>query len=518
MIAVRAALVAAVLLFTIFGSTVPGQAQPIDRLPTESQGRVFEQPRSYPRSIVRVGQSYTLPAGNTVWTATVILGDARIEGFVERDVVVIGGRTELAPTARIRSDLAVIGGDLSISEGAEVNGDIVVIGGDFTAPTGFAPRGESMVVASTVLGGRIEPMVPWLTRGLLWGRPIVPGLSWIWPIVGLFFLVYLALNLLFNGAVRACADVLAARPLSSFMAGLLVMLLLGPICLLLAVSLVGIAVVPLLLCAVFVAGLIGKVAVMRWTGRSAIAESDDSQLQGMRSLAIGFAVLTVAYMVPLIGFATMALVGVLGLGGATLAFLAGYRRENPQPRRPPAVPPPSVEHPAVPPPRREPVMPEATAFADIPPPLAAPVVGGPAAAIAATNLIAFPHAAFLDRLAAFILDVFLVIITREMLRWFPPIRYGGADALIFLLVAYHIGFWTWKGTTIGGIICQLRLVRIDGLPLRFVDSLVRGLSGIFSIAALGLGGLWILRDPERQAWHDRIAGTYVVKVPRNWPI
>jgi uncharacterized RDD family membrane protein YckC len=38
------------------------------------------------------------------------------------------------------------------------------------------------------------------------------------------------------------------------------------------------------------------------------------------------------------------------------------------------------------------------------------------------------------------------------------------------------------------------------------------------MAALGLGGLWILRDPERQAWHDRIAGTYVVKVPRNWPI
>jgi uncharacterized RDD family membrane protein YckC len=35
---------------------------------------------------------------------------------------------------------------------------------------------------------------------------------------------------------------------------------------------------------------------------------------------------------------------------------------------------------------------------------------------------------------------------------------------------------------------------------------------------LGLGCLWILKDPERQAWHDKIAGTYVVKVPRNWPL
>ncbi len=44
------------------------------------------------------------------------------------------------------------------------------------------------------------------------------------------------------------------------------------------------------------------------------------------------------------------------------------------------------------------------------------------------------------------------------------------------------------------------------------------LAGLFSIAALGLGFLWILRDPERQSWHDRIAGTYVVSVPRSWPL
>jgi len=62
----------------------------------------------------------------------------------------------------------------------------------------------------------------------------------------------------------------------------------------------------------------------------------------------------------------------------------------------------------------------------------------------------------------------------------------------------------------------LRLVRVDGTPLRFSDALVRGLAGIFSVAVLGLGFFWIARDPERQAWHDRIAGTYVVKVPRGY--
>jgi uncharacterized RDD family membrane protein YckC len=92
------------------------------------------------------------------------------------------------------------------------------------------------------------------------------------------------------------------------------------------------------------------------------------------------------------------------------------------------------------------------------------------------------------------------------------------SSFFLLLLAYHIGFWTWKATTVGGIICQLRVVRVDGRRLGFADALVRGLSSIFSLAVVGLGALWILKDPERQAWHDKIAGTYVVKVPRNYPL
>ena len=84
-----------------------------------------------------------------------------------------------------------------------------------------------------------------------------------------------------------------------------------------------------------------------------------------------------------------------------------------------------------------------------------------------------------------------------------------------MLLAYHVAFWAWKGTTLGGIICNLRVVGTHGGELRFVDALVRGLSSVFSIAALGIGCLWMLQDAERQMWHDKIAGTLVVKVPRE---
>ena len=111
------------------------------------------------------------------------------------------------------------------------------------------------------------------------------------------------------------------------------------------------------------------------------------------------------------------------------------------------------------------------------------------------------------------LDLILVLIAWQFLD--PLFRHNG---VFLLMLGYLIGFWTWKGATVGGIICQLRVVRVDGQRLRFADALVRGLSGIFSMMVLGLGFLWILKDQDGQAWHDRIAGTYVVKVPRNWAI
>jgi len=144
------------------------------------------------------------------------------------------------------------------------------------------------------------------------------------------------------------------------------------------------------------------------------------------------------------------------------------------------------------------------------------VLPQPGAAVETTApsvLLSLPHASFRDRVAAGVLDLILVLLAWQLLD-----QFRGARAFFLVLLAYHIGFWTWKATTIGGIICQLRVVRMDGTPVRFVDALVRGMSAIFSIAVVGLGVFWILRDPERQAWHDKIAGTYVVKVPRNWPL
>jgi len=475
--------------------------------------------------VLRIGQDYTLKAGETAREVFVVFGDVTIEGRVNRDVVVILGTARLGGAAVIDRSLVVVGGNVQAIEGAQIHEDLFVAGGGLDAPAGFGPSGQYVAVGSSALGTRLRAIVPWLTNGLLLGRPIVPDLPWVWTIAFVFFLINLLLNVVVDTPVRASAAALRATPLSAFLTGLLVLLLFGPVCMLLAVSVVGIAVLPFLVCAMLIAVVIGKVAFARWLGMTVVHQDEpENRLQSFRSFLLGSAIICVAYMIPVLGFVTWGLAGVFGLGASTLAFSSAYRRENPkQPRKVKGATPP----PAAPPESSAPSEPSVAyavpvsylSSADVPPtaaePLYAAVVAPPVPEPAlASELVMLPRAAFVDRLAGFALDVILIAITVQVLA----IHREEGRVFFLLALAYHLTFWTMKGTTLGGIICQLRLVRVDGRALTFPDALVRGLTGIFSLAVFGLGFLWILRDPERQAWHDRVAGTYVVKVPRTWPV
>jgi uncharacterized RDD family membrane protein YckC len=460
---------------------------------------------------VRVGQDYHLRAGESVREVIVVSGTANIEGYVRGDVTVVFGTLHLGSTAVIDRSLVVVGGTVVVQPGATVRQDLLVAGGSLQGPPDFSPGRDHFVIGAAPVLRRVEAVLPWLSEGLLLGRPIVPRLTWVWAVVAIVFLVSLALNLMFLDAVRLCATSLGTRPLSTFLVGLLVLLLTGPLAVILAASVIGLAVVPFLLCAVMIAWIIGKVGVSMWVGGTITGQGvPETRVQSVIAFVVGFAVICLAYMVPILGFVVYGLVGVLGLGAAALAFSTAYRRENPHPPKagPPAPAPAPGAAPLEPSAAAPAAVPGFDAF-DAPPATGSP----PADAATATSLLQFPKAGFLERLCAFALDCALVLITNNALDF---AEHDGGP--ILLLLAYHIAFWTWKGTTIGGIICQLRLVRVTGEPLRFADALVRGLTSLFSIALLGLGCFWILKDPDRQSWHDKVAGTYVVKVPRNWPL
>ena len=514
--------------------TAPAAPAPVLQPWEVIQERIDHDPRSrvWSRPLVRIGQDYVLDGADTVRDAVVVFGSATINGFVNGDVTVVLGDVRITDSAVINGSLVVIGGNLTASAGALVRRDLLVVGGLLNTPPSFAPGGEHIVVGAPAFGDRLRAVVPWITRGLLWGRLLVPGVAWVWWLAATALLIYFLINAVFHEPVTESAQVLATRPLNSFMTGLVTLLIVGPLTILLLVSVVGALVLPFVLCALVVAGVIGKTGVARAIGASVVRQNDPyDRLASARSFLIGAIVIVLLYLVPVLGMATWALTGVFGLGAAVLAFFAALKRERPAIARDPEIPavPPTPVHPETPRPTTGdslgpvPLTTASAVHADAadappswtPPPSAPrPASAGAETAIPA-DLRAFPHATFSDRLAAFVLDLLLVLIVT---MWLEQDRYGHNNRFLVYALVYFVGFWTWKGTTVGGIICNLRVVRVDGSALRFVDGLVRGLSGIFSIAALGLGGFWILRDPEQQAWHDRIAGTYVVKVPHGWPV
>jgi uncharacterized RDD family membrane protein YckC len=128
-----------------------------------------------------------------------------------------------------------------------------------------------------------------------------------------------------------------------------------------------------------------------------------------------------------------------------------------------------------------------------------------AASITAPDFALLPRVGFWRRFCATTLDFLLLCL---LIHLTGPLFLG-------VWAAYHILMWAWQGTTIGGIIMGMKIVRTDGQPINFGVALVRSLSSFFSAFALFLGFFWAGWDRERQAWHDKIAGTIVVKVPRG---
>lgn len=492
-------MLAACLLFASLGAAATPSAQVVTYSSSWSS-----------RPVVRIAQDYFLGAGETVSDITVVFGNATVEGRIDGDIVVVFGEARLTGGAVIDGSVVVVGGSADIAPTVSVDRDLVVIGGTLTGD-GFSRGGDQVVVGSEWLGDVLRGVVPWMTRGLVWGRLIVPDIGWVWTFVGIFFLLYLSLNVIFDRAVGASADAVGARPISTFMLGLLVLLLAAPAIAILMATVIGLLLVPFLVCALIVAGLVGKAGVARAIGRTFMgAPESETRGRAVAAFVIGFALLTLAYMVPILGFVTWAITTVLAFGAGTATFRSMLRKERPEaPAAAASAPPPAAT------PEATPAAPAAYAAFTAPPATQSEPVEPmervePREPRFAEGLASHPRASFLDRAAAFALDCILVAIAAEMLDWS---RFEGFYP--FLLLVYHILFWTWRGTTMGGIIIGLRVIRTHGAELRPADAVVRGLSSIFSIAALGIGCFWMLQDPETQTWHDKIAGTLVVKVPRD---
>lgn len=85
----------------------------------------------------------------------------------------------------------------------------------------------------------------------------------------------------------------------------------------------------------------------------------------------------------------------------------------------------------------------------------------------------------------------------------------------FGLLYFTLATWAGKGRTVGKWLFGLRVLRLDGAPLRLWDSFGRAGGYAASFSTAGLGFVEALWDPNRQALHDKVASTVVVRDPRR---
>jgi uncharacterized RDD family membrane protein YckC len=97
----------------------------------------------------------------------------------------------------------------------------------------------------------------------------------------------------------------------------------------------------------------------------------------------------------------------------------------------------------------------------------------------------------------------------------PLLEWAYRVVIAGLIVLFYGSFWTRRGQTLGMASWRLRIEREDGGTLTWGDTLRRLAAAVLSLVPAGLGWLWILVDPAKRAWHDRLSRTRVVVVPKS---
>src|SRR3954471_13184285 len=137
----------------------------------------------------------------------------------------------------------------------------------------------------------------------------------------------------------------------------------------------------------------------------------------------------------------------------------------------------------------------------------------------------FEYAGFWMRLGAYLIDVVILLVITIPLSlavygsaYFRPdkgILAGPADAFISwgLPLLFTILFWRFKSATPGKMALSLKIVDAETLqPISWGKSIGRYLGYFVSALVIFLGFFWIGWDARKQGWHDKIAGTLVIRV------
>jgi len=245
-------------------------------------------------NIVKIGSDVTIEEGTKVRNVLAIGGQITIDGVVDNHIVAIGGSVVLTGKAVVGGSVFCIGGIIVKGRGAEVYGNLTEINADD--------------ISAAIANALSEEWEGW---------------SWIFAIIsisiflGVLLLTFLTVFLI-PKPIRLISSAIKEKPLKVTVWGLAGLVLIVPLAVLLAISVVGIVLIPLEMTIVLCAVLVGFIAVSQLVGRKLFTVLKRHDQSMVRETIWGLIILWLIGWIPYVGWIVKMCAIVLGLGGVLL--------------------------------------------------------------------------------------------------------------------------------------------------------------------------------------------------------
>jgi cytoskeletal protein CcmA (bactofilin family) len=265
---------------------------------------------------VTVGEGETVDEVSTAW------GDVTIEGNVEDDVE--SGFGNIWVEGPVGGDVDAGSGDVHIN--APVGGDVDVGHGDVYLGSGADVKGDIShhsgrlyLDPNAVVGGtQATGMASGFNSSLL--ETFSGAIGWIVMTLGLVAAA-LILAVAAPGTLRASSRSLEVAPGRSLVLGLGSVPVAVIASILLAITGVGILLILLLWPAYLALVLFGALVTAYFLGRKVVLATGRYRAGDALAAVVGAVLVSVAYLIPILGGLVFAALALLGTGAAVLAFL-----------------------------------------------------------------------------------------------------------------------------------------------------------------------------------------------------
>jgi hypothetical protein len=240
--------------------------------------------------VVRIGNDVHVPEGQVVeGDAVAIMGDVRVDGYVEGDAVSVGGSLIVGPKGRIDGDGVSVGGSVE-KEGGVIRGETVSVG----FGSGWCSGPGFMMSSFFSAGRRLLLLIMWL-------------------------IVLVVLGALLIAVVRRPVDIVSDRvrkeAFFNGLIGLLVWALFIPVMVLLVITIIGIPIAILLPFVFAIMMLLGFIGVSTATGQKFVPGTNGGAYKAM---AVGVIIL---YGLVVLGALLRMGPGPLHFAGSIIAFI-----------------------------------------------------------------------------------------------------------------------------------------------------------------------------------------------------